>query len=173
MPTISIIVAMDLNGVIGHNGKLPWHLPGDLKWFKEKTWGKVVIMGRRTFESLGRRPLPGRRNIVVTSTQQHVAGVECVPSLNAALELFRRAPEWAEVFIIGGAQLYAEALPVADRVYVTAVEGDHKGDTKFPVSIDEISREFPFFAFLGGSLTEDGKPQYSHYRYWRTKEEKK
>lgn len=143
MPTISIIVAMDRNGVIGQNGKLPWHLPGDLKWFKEKTWGKVVIMGRRTFESLGRRPLPGRRNIVVTSTQQHVAGVECVPSLTAALDLFRHAPEWAEVFIIGGAQLYAEALPLCDRMYLTEINQSFGGDTKFPWGIGEIMDKFP------------------------------
>lgn len=124
--TFSLIVAVASNGVIGKDGGLPWRLPADLAHFKAVTMGKPVIMGRRTWESIG-RPLPGRRNIVVTSTP--FEAVECAPSLDAALALVKSEEE---VFVIGGARLFAEALPRADRLYWTDVEGEFEGDVRFP-----------------------------------------
>lgn len=126
---LSLIVAVARNGVIGRGNALPWHLPADLKHFKAVTLGKPVIMGRKTFESIG-RPLPGRKNIVVTRNAGFRAeGCEVVASLEAALAVCVDAEE---VFVIGGAQLYAEALGKADRIYLTRIEADIEGDTFFP-----------------------------------------
>jgi dihydrofolate reductase len=108
---------------------MPWHLPDDLRRFKEVTMGKPVVMGRRTWESL-RRPLPGRRNMVVSRDLSYTAcGAEVCPSLDAALA---RAAEAAEIFVIGGAALYAEALPRAARLYLTEVHACVEGDVFFP-----------------------------------------
>lgn len=128
-PRISIIVAVAENGVIGRAGGLPWRLPADLRRFRERTMGHPVIMGRRTWESIG-RPLPGRRNIVVTRTPGFRApGAEIAGSLEEALRL---AGDTDEIFVIGGAQLYAEALPRADRIYMTRVRAAPEGDAWFP-----------------------------------------
>jgi len=133
MPRISLIVAMARNRVIGRDGALPWHLPEDLRHFRELTMGKPIVMGRLTHESIG-RPLPGRDNIVVSRNREwSVPGCEVVGSLDAALE---RAALLAgadgEVMIIGGARIYAAALPRAERIYLTRVEDDIDGDTRFP-----------------------------------------
>ena len=126
---LSVIVAVARNGVIGRDNKLPWHLPADLKHFKEVTMGRPVVMGRKTFESIG-RPLPGRKNIVVTRNRDFVAnGCEVVSSLDAAIAMCADA---AEIFVIGGAQLYAEAIDRAARLYITRVEADIEGDTHLP-----------------------------------------
>ena len=126
--TLSLIVAMSENGVIGRDGRLPWKLPADMARFKALTMGHPIIMGRKTYESIG-RPLPGRRNIVLSSQPGYApAGVEVVPSLEAALERVRAEDE---VFVIGGAAVYRETLPRADRLYLTLVEGDIEGDTFF------------------------------------------
>jgi dihydrofolate reductase len=126
---ISLIVAMSENRVIGRQGRLPWRLPDDLKRFKELTTGHTVIMGRKTFESIG-RPLPQRRNIVASRNPDWAAeGVEIAHSLDEAL--VRTAGE-AEVFIIGGEQLYRAALPRADRIYLTRVLACIEGDAFFP-----------------------------------------
>ncbi|MDO8860244.1 dihydrofolate reductase [Haliea sp. E1-2-M8] len=129
------MVAMASNGVIGRDNGLPWHLPEDLRYFKRTTLGKPVIMGRRTFESIG-RPLPGRPNIVVSrSPAWSAAGVTVADSLVSALD---RAQELAtaggvqEIVVIGGAQIYAAALPLASRLYVTEVHAAVAGDTWFP-----------------------------------------
>ncbi len=130
-PRIALIAAVAANGVIGQDNAMPWHLPADLAHFKRVTLGKPVIMGRRTCESIG-RPLPGRRNIVV-SRQPGLAieGCEVVDSLEAALERAREGgPE--EIMIIGGAQLYEQALPLADRLYLTLVDAAPEGDARFP-----------------------------------------
>jgi len=125
----SLIVARAANGVIGRDNGMPWHLPADLAHFKRTTLGRPVIMGRRTWESIG-RPLPGRRNIVVTrSANFPAAGAEVVGSLEAA---WRAVADADEVFVIGGGQLYAEALPGADRIYVTEIGEAIEGDTRFP-----------------------------------------
>lgn len=135
MITVSLIVAVSNNNVIGVNNQLPWHLPEDLKYFKRVTMGKPIVMGRKTFESIG-RPLPGRSNIVVTSSRGwHAEGVEVRHSVEDAVDL---AVEIAgrngldEVMIIGGEQLYRQALDLVTRVYMTKVEVCLEGDAFFP-----------------------------------------
>ena len=125
---ISIIVAVARNGVIGGGNTLLWHISEDLKRFKALTTGHPVVMGRKTFESLG-RPLPNRTNVVVT--RQHIEIPVCTVagSLEEALALF---PAQEEVFVTGGGQIYAQALPLADRIYLTTVMRDYEGDTRFP-----------------------------------------
>ena len=126
---ISLIVAHDTQHVIGKDNAMPWHLPGDLQYFKAQTMGKPVIMGRKTFESIG-RPLPGRRNIVITRNEGYAAeGVEVVHSLQAALALTAAAPEQ---MVIGGEQIFTEALPLAERLYITHIDTSFDGDTFFP-----------------------------------------
>jgi dihydrofolate reductase len=128
-PLISLIVAMANNGVIGRGNALPWRLPADLKRFRSLTLGKPVLMGRRTFESIG-RPLTGRVNLVLTRDAHWVAGgTQAVPTLAAALERSRDCPE---LMVIGGAQVYALALPLARRLYLTQVHADVAGDRFFP-----------------------------------------
>lgn len=126
----SLIVARARNGVIGRGNTLPWRLPADLAFFKRTTMGAPIVMGRKTWQSIG-RPLPGRRNIVVSSTLSDAPPeMIIVPDLASA---FAAASPADEVFVIGGAQLYAEALATADRLYVTEVDADVEGDTRFPV----------------------------------------
>jgi dihydrofolate reductase len=128
-PRIYLVAAVARNGVIGANGKLPWHLPEDLKHFKKITFGHPVIMGRRTWESLG-KPLPGRENIVVTRrTGYEAPGASVASSFEAAIALC--AGE-SVAFVIGGAELYAAALPLADGLVLTEIERDYEGDTHFP-----------------------------------------
>lgn len=127
-PHISLVVARANNGVIGRDGGLPWHLPADLRHFKAVTMGKPIIMGRRTFESIG-RPLPGRHNIVLTRGDWTADGVTVVADLAAA---FAAAGEVDEIAIIGGAAVYAAALPFAWRVYLTEVHATPAGDTMLP-----------------------------------------
>ncbi len=138
---ISIIVAIAKNGVIGDKNSLLWHISEDLRFFKRTTSGHPVIMGRKTYESLG-RPLPNRENVVISRTIDSIEGCRVVRSLEEAIALF---PAEEEVFIIGGAQIYALALEVADRFYLTRVDHEYEGDTSFP-SWDEsywqlVSRE--------------------------------
>ncbi|MFQ5428752.1 MAG: dihydrofolate reductase [Phycisphaerae bacterium] len=132
--TITIIVAMTKDRLIGKAGRLPWRLPEDLKFFKRTTTGHAVVMGRKTFESIG-RPLPERRNIVLTRAADYPAppGIDLVHSLDAALALCRRRRE-TRAFIIGGEALYAEALPIADEMIITHVvpEAPLTGDAFFP-----------------------------------------
>ncbi|MEI8651878.1 type 3 dihydrofolate reductase [Pseudoalteromonas sp. Hal273] len=126
---ISMIAAMANNRVIGLDNKMPWHLPADLQHFKKVTTGKPVIMGRKTFESIG-RPLPGRRNIIITRNSEYTAqGIEVVTTPDAALELVATAEE---VMIIGGGNIYEQFLPKAERLYLTFIDLDVKGDTQFP-----------------------------------------
>lgn len=131
---ISLIVAHDKNRVIGYENTMPWHLPGDLKYFKETTMGKPLIMGRKTFESIG-RPLPGRRNIVITRNKEYEhEGIEVVSSLEDALKL---AGDVEEIMVIGGEQIFKLTLPIADRLYVTLINHEFEGDTYFPEYGDE------------------------------------
>jgi dihydrofolate reductase len=128
-PRITLLVACARNGAIGRDNALPWHLPEDLKHFKETTLGHPIVMGRRTFESIG-RPLPGRRTIVVSRDPGWAhPGCERAGSLDEAIGLCAGSPE---VFVVGGAQVYAEALPRADRLLVTDIELDVEGDAFFP-----------------------------------------
>jgi dihydrofolate reductase len=131
-PRLALIAAVARNGVIGMANRLPWHLPADLKHFKALTTGNSVIMGRKTWESLPEkfRPLPGRRNIVVTRNDAYRAeGALVATSLPAAVALVASG----EAFVIGGAELYAAALPHADRLELTEIDADYAGDTWFPL----------------------------------------
>lgn len=133
-PTISLVVAAAENNVIGHQGTMPWHVSGDLKNFKAITTGKPIVMGRKTFESIG-RPLPGRRNIVVTRNADWTAeGVDVARTLENAIAL---AGNVAEVMIIGGGEIYTQALPMASRVYLTRIHASPEGDTTFPALADQ------------------------------------
>jgi dihydrofolate reductase len=129
-PRLSLIAAVAANGVIGSDNALPWRLPEDLKRFKALTLGHPVIMGRKTYESIG-RPLPGRRNIVVSRNAAYRGrGCETAASLEAALS--PPAERRMKIFVIGGAQIYAEALPLAQRLYLTEIGATIPGDARFP-----------------------------------------
>jgi len=152
--TISLIVAVAENGVIGKTGTmLPWRLPADLKRFKEVTTGHPIIMGRKTYETVG-RPLPGRQNIIITRNPDYKAeGCEVVSSLPEALEAAKNSEE---VFVIGGGQLFEQALPLANKLYLTLVHASPEGDVFFsydPADWQEISKE---------SHEADEKNQYSY-----------
>lgn len=126
---ISVIVAVAQNGIIGGGNSLLWHISEDLQRFKKITSGHPVIMGRKTFESLG-RPLPNRHNVVITRQKDYAPqGVTVVGSLQEALSLFS---DTEEVFITGGGEIYAQAMPIADKFYLTTVMHDYDGDTSFP-----------------------------------------
>jgi dihydrofolate reductase len=128
---ISLVVAASINNAIGKNNQLLWHLPNDLKFFKNTTWGSVVIMGRKTFESVN-KPLPGRINIVITRQPDWIAeGVKVAQNLDHALQLAKET-NCKELFVIGGGEIYNLALPLADRVYLTRVNTNIEGDTFFP-----------------------------------------
>ncbi len=142
MGNIALIVAMANNRVIGNNNQIPWHLSADLKHFKQITLGKPIIMGRGTFESIG-KPLPGRHNIVITRNQQWTAAdVSVAHSLTEALQ---QAGDDTEIMIIGGNHVYNEALPLATRLYITYVDTVVNGDTYFPEwdqqEWDEVQRK--------------------------------
>lgn len=131
---ISLLVAATENDAIGKDGQLLWHLPNDLKYFKNLTWGMVVIMGRKTFESVN-RPLPGRMNIVVTTKSDwKMDGVITKPGIEEAIQ-FAGEEHFKEIFIIGGGEIYRQTMEIADRIYMTRVHTELEGDTFFP-SID-------------------------------------
>ena len=126
---ISLIAAMDQNGLIGANNGLPWHLSEDLKHFKRITMGKPVLMGRKTYESIG-RPLPGRQNIVLTTNQTLIIeGCDVVHSFTRAIELVN---DCAEIMIIGGSTIYELIFPQATHMYLTLIHASYEGDTYFP-----------------------------------------
>lgn len=141
-PRVSVIAALAKNRVIGIDNRLPWRLPEDLAHFKALTLGHPILMGRKTFESLG-RPLPGRTNVVITRNPgYHPEGCLVADSIPAALALCGQADE---VFFIGGAELYAQVIPLADRLYLTEVDIEVQGDAWFPDfdrgAFSETSRE--------------------------------
>lgn len=164
---VSIVVAMSENNVIGNKNDIPWRLPEDLKHFKELTWGHPVIMGRKTFESIIARigkPLPGRTNIVLSRGKQDLQGAFLVHNLKAALRKARadaHTHEENEIFIIGGAQIFAQALLFADRIYLTRIHKYIKGDAWFPqIDLHEWKkRDKAFF---------EGDPSYSFITLDRT-----
>ena len=126
---VSIIVAIAQNGTIGDKNSLLWHIKEDMRFFRTTTSGHAVVMGRKTFESLGSRPLPKRTNIVIKRADRVFEGALTAHSLEEAIRL---AEGDEEIFIIGGAQIYREALRIADRMYITRVMHDYEGDTSFP-----------------------------------------
>lgn len=127
---ISLIAAHDKNRGIGIHNKIPWHIPEDLKHFKEITMNHPVIMGRKTYESIG-KPLPGRTNIVVTRDQNYSADVKVVHSIDEAIS-YAKTIDQEEIFIIGGAEIFRQSIDKADKLYVTIVDGVYKADTFFP-----------------------------------------
>ncbi len=126
-----MIVAASEHGVIGHEGKMPWRLPADLQAFKKLTMGHTLIMGRKTYESIG-RPLPGRKTIVLTRSLSQLPGVKCVESLAAAIEEAFGTNYSDETFICGGAEVYRRSFDLVDRLYLTRVHGEIEGDTRVP-----------------------------------------
>ncbi|TVQ41648.1 MAG: type 3 dihydrofolate reductase [Wenzhouxiangella sp.] len=129
MPELTLIAAMARNRVIGANGGMPWHLPADLAHFKQTTFGHPVLMGRKTFESIG-RPLPGRRNIVLSRAGPDLPdGVEQAESLELVLD---RLGDADSLMVIGGGEIYRLALPLASRLVLTFIDADIEGDTRFP-----------------------------------------
>ncbi|MEI2781380.1 MAG: type 3 dihydrofolate reductase [Candidatus Competibacter sp.] len=129
MPQLALIAALARNRVIGRDNRLPWHLPADLRFFKRTTMGKPLLMGRRTWESIG-RPLPGRRMIVLSRDPGYRApGCAVAHSLDEALEIVDVVPE---IMVIGGASLYEQTLPLAERLYLTQVGAEIAGDARFP-----------------------------------------
>lgn len=151
-PRVVLVVAVSRNGVIGRDGSLPWRLSSDMKFFKTITMGKPLIMGRKTWESLPRRPLPGRDNIVLTRHRDYSAqGATVVFALETAVSkarMFANRAKADEIAVIGGGEIYRLFLPVADRIYLTVVDLEVEGDTRFPeidpVHWKEVGREkFP------------------------------
>jgi len=129
---LAIIAALGQFRVIGNENKLPWHLPADLKYFKQTTMGKPIIMGRKTYESIG-RPLPGRKNIVLSSNKQlQIPGVEVVHSIKDAVSSAQAVEHAEEAMVIGGADLFKTSLPQAHRLYLTYIDEEFPGDTFFP-----------------------------------------
>ncbi len=145
MTTVALVYAISRNGVIGRDGGLPWKVSGDLKNFKAVTMGKPVIMGRKTWDSLPRKPLPGRLNIVISRAADfHAEGAKLVHNVEAALELAKREKP-SEICVIGGAEIFRQMLPLANRVYLTEIEADVAGDVYFeplsPQDWTEVSSE--------------------------------
>jgi len=159
---LSIIAAVADNNCIGINNSMPWYLPEDLKYFKRLTSGNVVIMGRKTFESIGNKPLPNRHNIVISNNPHFQAdGVKIVCSIDEALKMADSLAEISginEAFIMGGAQIYTQTLPLADRLYLTEVKKVVTGDAFFPsinkAQWQELGREAHYY-----------EPQDTHYDF--------
>ena len=145
------IAAMSLNRVIGAGNKIPWHLPEDFRWFKKMTIGQVIVMGRKTFESIG-KPLPNRTTVVLTSSPMPIPGVRTISSLTE-LDSSRAAQNGPEIFICGGAQVYQQALPLCSDLYLTLIKRNVEGDTLFPpfendFALVEQLRDKPEFKIL-------------------------
>ena len=158
---LSLVVATDENNVIGKDNKLPWHLPNDLKYFKNLTWGMPILMGRKTFESIG-KPLPGRKSIVITRDQNwYYEGVEVVHTIDDAID---KAKEYdvKEIFVIGGAEIFKTSFSTANRIYLTRIHHNFEGDVYFPeVNGDDwnLTQNKPCMA--------DDKNAYAHsFQVW-------
>jgi dihydrofolate reductase len=161
---ISIVVAMAANRVIGRDNQLPWHLPADLRHFKQLTMGKPILMGRKTHESIG-RSLPGRTNIVITRDEGYSAeGCVVVHSIEAAMEAAGTADE---IMVIGGAEFYRQVFPYTDAIYLTLIHEDFEGDTLFPELSDSEWREVERTAC---EADEKNPHRYSFVRLDRVRE---
>ena len=152
---ISLLVAMDQNRVIGKDNQLPWHLPADLQYFKKVTMGHPIIMGRKTFDSIG-RVLPGRENVIVTRNREY-KNEDCT-ILHSIDEIKQFADgKEQEVFVIGGAEIFKGILPVADRLYLTEIDASFEGDTYFPTIDDKEWRQVSVTPGVA-----DEKNKYAH-----------
>ena len=160
---ISLFVAHANDRVIGYQNDMPWHVPGDLAYFKRRTMGKPIIMGRKTYESIG-RPLPGRLNIVITRNASYeVEGVRVVSSLEDALQVAKEETDAAEYMILGGEQIFKQAMPLADRMYITKIDETYPGDTFFPAY---DLNEWETIEASETALNDEGVP-YTFYVYER------
>ncbi|KQX51689.1 dihydrofolate reductase [Paenibacillus sp. Root444D2] len=160
--SISFIFAMDRNRAIGVNNKLPWHLPGDLKFFKTVTMGHPILMGRKTYESIG-KPLPGRRNIILTQNAQfHAEGCEVIHSVQEAVDGFRDQ----ELFVIGGAEIFRLFTSVVDRMYITHIEHEFEADT-FMTELD--LSEWTLVSSEQGERNEKNPYEY-YFRIYQRKQ---
>lgn len=161
---LSLLVAADENNIIGKDNKLPWHLPNDLKYFKNQTWAMPILMGRKTFESIG-KPLQGRKSIVVTRNKEWKHdGVEVVHSVAQAIE---KAKEFGvkEIFVIGGAEIFQTAFEQANRVYLTRIHNQFDGDAYFP-NVSEKDWSLVQSRFCAA----DEKNKYDHtFQVWERK----
>lgn len=158
---LSLLVAADEQNVIGKDNKLPWHLPNDLRYFKNLTWAMPILMGRKTYESIG-KPLPGRKSIVITrNTDWTQDGVVVVHSIDAALAAAQEE-EVKEIFVIGGAEIYRAAFLVAQRIYLTRIHHHFEGDVFFPELAEEhwsLVKETP--------CSSDEKNKFAHtFQVW-------
>lgn len=161
---ISLIVAVSANNVIGKENKLPWYLPNDLKYFKNTTWAMPIIMGRKTYESIG-KPLPGRTNIVISrNTAWNADGTFSVQTLDQAIELSNQL-QVKELFIIGGAEIFNTSLPLAKRIYLTRIHQDFDGDVFFP-NVNEENWKM----ISNRDCQPDEKNAYAHsFQVWERK----
>jgi dihydrofolate reductase len=163
---ISLMVAASANNVIGKNNQLLWHLPNDLKLFKNTTWAMPVIMGRKTFESVNSKPLTGRMNIIVSRNPGGIVlseHVKATTSLQNAIEIAEKFTDAKEVFVVGGGQIYAEALPIADKIYMTRVHTVIDGDVFFPAFSENDWKLVSDFNF-----SADEKHAYAYsFQVWK------
>ncbi|HMH21553.1 MAG TPA: dihydrofolate reductase [Puia sp.] len=164
---ISLLVAASTNNVIGRDNKLLWHLPNDMKYFKNTTWGMPVVMGRKTYESLAGDPLPGRFNFVITRNRDwdpHNEKTKVVASLGEAIAAAGQT-DCKETFVIGGGEIYKEAMSIADKIYMTRVHAVLEGDTSFP-AIDE--QHWQMVSHLDFPVDEKHAYAYS-FQVWERK----
>jgi dihydrofolate reductase len=154
MRPFKAIAAMSLNRVIGKGNRIPWHLPEDFKWFKKMTTGQVIVMGRKTFESIG-KPLPNRTTIILTRSPESIPGVQKVSDLSQ-IDPASPAMVGREIFICGGAQLYRQALPLCSDLYLTLVKREVEGDAFFPA----FEQQFEF----AGEILDSPEFKILHYR---------
>jgi len=158
---LSLIVAVAKNNVIGGNNKLLWHLPADLKHFKALTMDHTIIMGRKTYESIG-KPLPGRKNIIISRQEDYSAeGCIVLTNLQAAVDLCKKE---GEVFIIGGAEIFKQSMHAADKIYITRIDHYFDGDTYFP---NMNFSEWKMVKYLKHHADEKNKYEYSFAEYQR------
>jgi dihydrofolate reductase len=159
---LSLVVAASTNNAIGLYNKLLWHLPNDLKFFKNITWAMPVVMGRKTFEALAGKPLPGRLNMVITRQKDFTAdGITVVRSLEEASELAAKA-DYKELYVIGGGEIYRQAILVADKIYITRVDAELVGDAYFPAIDPEH-----WVMVSNRSFEADAKHAYAyHFQLW-------
>jgi dihydrofolate reductase len=161
---VSLIVATSLNNAIGKDNKMLWHLPEDFKYFKNTTWGMPIIMGRKTFESIG-KALPGRTNIVITNNKNwHAENVEVVHTIEDAITLAKKTNA-TEIFITGGAEIYKQSISIADKIYITKVNTNIDGDTFFP----EIDENIWFKTFEKNILADDKNAFDMSFQQWERK----
>lgn len=162
---ISLLLAMDRNHLIGSDNDLPWRLPKDLRFFKEKTSGHTIIMGRKTYESMG-GALPNRKNVILTSSQEDFPeGVHVIRDLEAVQEWNKESPG-KELFIIGGGNVFKQALNIADRMYITWIDDAFKGDTYFPDFSEDI---WTLTSKVKGDKNETNPYDYYFLQYDRKK----